>query len=309
MAWITPAIQVHRQKVDHIKPLTQWWWCYFKHKNDDEDKFSAESLLILIKRRSPLNIGYSNRIFLLSKQPPRISSIQWIAKNTVESKIDPAVIQIERIHTYIVMVVTHTSHPCAFSQPIALLLILRIVFVDLFVHSGRSTSHSWWFEPHRLVHRWVQFVFGLLLLLLLNFPLLLRFLDRLPIFMNNLIDFSLLLSGRFLLSINSIVGLRQLQNFIDILVVIRFSPLGWQSPSIESMIKLSQRSIFQQSIRSPRFVYLCKLWYHTYHIRINLRRLLLIQIWFNVIGIQQYQQQKLFILILLKQRNVVSRWS
>ena len=232
-------------------------------------------------------------------------------KNTVEPEIDPAVVQVKRVHTYVVVVVTHTPHPRAFSQPVALLLlVLRVVLVYLFVHSGRrSTSHPWWFEPHRLVHRRVQFVFGLLLLLLLNFPLLLRFLDRLPIFMNNLIDFSLLLSGRFLLSINSIVGLRQLQNFIDILVVIRFSPLGWQSPSIESMIKLSQRSIFQQSIRSPRFVYLCKLWYHTYHIRINLRRLLLIQIWFNVIGIQQYQQQKLFILILLKQRNVVSRWS
>ena len=44
------------------------------------------------------------------------------------------------------------------------------------------------------------------------------------------------LSGRFLLGIGSIVGLGQLQNFVDILVVVGFLSFGWKGPSIEGTV-------------------------------------------------------------------------
>lgn len=106
--------------------------------------------------------------------------------------------------------------------------------------------------------------------------------------------------GNWLLIGIHIVSLRKFQYFVNQLIVIRLSFSLWQRPIAESLIDIQQHIVPQLRIWPPTFIRFCKIWDEREDFGIKLRQGVLVEVSFDVICVEEDQQQKLLILVLLE---------
>ena len=112
--------------------------------------------------------------------------------------------------------------------------------------------------------------------------------------------------GLLLLVASDVVCFGQVEDYINEFVIIGFDLFDWLAPLAKSLIQFLQTGIFQHCFRPPTVINPRELGDQRQRFRVDLGRSGIAEERFDVIAIEQNNQQQTFVLILLKHRNAVA---
>ena len=97
-----------------------------------------------------------------------------------------------------------------------------------------------------------------------------------------------------------VVGFGELEDLVGELVVVDSTFSMGVTPTVESLVQLDQRGLLERAVRTPCAVDMTELGYQSQDLCVEVWGDFLVEVGLGVVGVQENQEEQLFVVIFLK---------